>query len=184
MRKSVMSRNAGFTLIELMVVVVVFSLLLVVGIPSFTTFVQNNRITAATNNLIAHLRFARSEALRLNRAVMIESMGSTDRDFKEGWRIYTDEGSPVAGMTAYTPSDGDILLREFSGYADDQDLTVRSNAATGAMTGFAGNGMKVGERDGRSRFAVCDSRGTEQGRWIQIRPTGRIYVVNPATNCF
>lgn len=58
---------AGFTLIELMVTVAVLVILVAIAIPSFTGIINANRLTAASNELVAALQYARSEAIRTNR---------------------------------------------------------------------------------------------------------------------
>jgi type IV fimbrial biogenesis protein FimT len=56
----------GFTLIELMVTVAVIAILAVVAIPNLRDLVHNNRLRAASNELVASLQAARMEAVRLN----------------------------------------------------------------------------------------------------------------------
>ncbi|MEW6478938.1 MAG: GspH/FimT family pseudopilin [Pseudomonadota bacterium] len=54
----------GFTLIEMMVAISLLAILVSIGVPSFRAFIEANRITAVTNDLVAALQFARSEAIR------------------------------------------------------------------------------------------------------------------------
>ena len=52
----------GFTLIELMITISILGILLGVGLPSFVTFINNNKITSEANDLIYSFHMARSEA--------------------------------------------------------------------------------------------------------------------------
>ena len=62
---------AGFTLIELAVTVAVLAILLAIAFPSFETMINQNRLTAASNEVIAALQHARLEAVRRNGRVAI-----------------------------------------------------------------------------------------------------------------
>ena len=61
----------GFTLLELMVTLAVLVILITVGIPAFADLVQNNRITAQTNELVSALNVARAEAVKRGRNVQV-----------------------------------------------------------------------------------------------------------------
>lgn len=56
----------GFSLIELMIAIAIAALLLVMGIPSFTTLIQNSKLRSAAENCLAGLQRARAEALQNN----------------------------------------------------------------------------------------------------------------------
>jgi type IV fimbrial biogenesis protein FimT len=62
-------RSYGFTLIEIMVTLVVFAMLIMVGLPSMTTWLQNQQIKLSAEALQAGLQLARTEALRRNAPV-------------------------------------------------------------------------------------------------------------------
>jgi type IV fimbrial biogenesis protein FimT len=61
---SPISTAHGFTLIEVMMSLVVLSILLAIGIPSFKGFADKDRITDTTNDLITAFQLGRSEAIR------------------------------------------------------------------------------------------------------------------------
>ena len=54
----------GFTLIELVVTVTVAGILAVIAVPSYRQFVESGRLTAATNDFVGDLSYARIEAMK------------------------------------------------------------------------------------------------------------------------
>lgn len=56
----------GFTIIELLVVLVIATILLVTTIPSFVTFLQTSRLTSTSQQLYDTMQYARAEALKRN----------------------------------------------------------------------------------------------------------------------
>lgn len=64
-------RHAGFTLVELMVVVSVVGILAIVAMPAMTDLINNSRATSQTEELVASLQLARAEAVRRNARVTV-----------------------------------------------------------------------------------------------------------------
>ena len=60
------SRNRGFTLIELLLVIAVIGVLLMVGLPSYSIWMQNLRIRGATESVQGGLQIARATAIARN----------------------------------------------------------------------------------------------------------------------
>lgn len=77
----------GLTLVELLVSLTVLGILLGMGIPAFTQFIDGQRLANATTQLQTALMFARTEALKGHVAVMLDN---GDGDWTTGWRIYKD----------------------------------------------------------------------------------------------
>jgi type IV fimbrial biogenesis protein FimT len=76
-------RRRGFTLIELLVGLAVIALLLMFGVPSFTTFLRNSEIRSTAESLVNGLRAASTEAANRNARVAFTLAGSGDA----GWTI-------------------------------------------------------------------------------------------------
>jgi type IV fimbrial biogenesis protein FimT len=55
-------KQGGFSLIEMMIGIVIVSLLLVVGVPSFSLWMQNTQTRAAAESILNGLQIARVEA--------------------------------------------------------------------------------------------------------------------------
>jgi len=68
----------GFTLIELMVVVLVSAVILVFAVPSFIGIINNNRITAAANDLSTSFAIARTEAIKASSIAQVKPLNGTD----------------------------------------------------------------------------------------------------------
>jgi prepilin-type N-terminal cleavage/methylation domain-containing protein len=62
-------KHSGFTLIELMIVLVILAVLTLVAIPNFQRLVDKNRLRDATGPFVTGLNLARSEAIKLGNTV-------------------------------------------------------------------------------------------------------------------
>lgn len=66
-----MNKQSGFTLIELMVTLSILAILLGIGVPSFRSMIEGNRITTVANDLVGALQFSRSEAVKRGTAITL-----------------------------------------------------------------------------------------------------------------
>jgi type IV fimbrial biogenesis protein FimT len=71
------ARRSGFTLIEMMVTITLMSVLTMLAMPSFTTWIANNKVRTVSDSLQNGLRFAQSEALRRSRPIVFSLTNST-----------------------------------------------------------------------------------------------------------
>lgn len=106
-------RQNGFTLVELMVTIMVLAVLATIAFPSFQSTLRSNRIATASNELIASLALARSEAVKNRRGagVCASSAGSTcdGKSWADGWLVWADtngDGGLSAGETVLRYSAG------------------------------------------------------------------------------
>ena len=93
-----MINEDGFTLIELLVTMVVATILLAIAVPAYNDIVQNNRVTANSNNLANALAVARSEAIRRREPVTVCSSTnllecSESNSWGTGWIIFNDRNN-------------------------------------------------------------------------------------------
>ncbi|HDX8370365.1 TPA: GspH/FimT family pseudopilin [Aeromonas dhakensis] len=84
--------RSGFSLIELMVTIALVSILLTLGVPSFSAIMRNMTLTSQANNFVAAINLARSEAIRRNTAVTLSASTSnlTQNHWESGWQIWVD----------------------------------------------------------------------------------------------
>lgn len=133
------SRHArGFSLVELMVTIAVLAILLAIGIPSFASLIASNRLTSATNELVAALQTARTEALRRNARVTVcpAASGATacSGAWRDGWMAFVD---PTPGNAPAPESANDILFR---GGPLPSGIVAVANAPLSSYASFTADG--------------------------------------------
>lgn len=82
-----MTRVKGFTLVELMVIVVLLAIIAAIAIPNFTMLIRNNQLQAKADELHDLLQYARGEAvtnrdtaeLTINTGDWLLSVGDSER---------------------------------------------------------------------------------------------------------
>lgn len=94
------SLRRGFTLIELMVVVALVSIMLVIAVPSFASFISNYRVTGAMNDFLQGIALTRNEAMKQGRRMSMVPLVAGD--WKSGWVIFRDVAG--GGPCAATPN--------------------------------------------------------------------------------
>lgn len=186
------ARQAGFNILELMVVLFVAGILMTVGLPAFSGFMANNRMSTAANDLATTLHLARTEAIKRRAAVAVcpsdewdqAAPNCTNTGFEDGWIVFVDALAPANPDLAHTGAQ-DVLYAH-GPMPDGVNLRVAdANALLGGapFLVFGTNGFPVGNLAGNNavfNFQMCDHRGDADAgggisasRWIRITPTGR-----------
>lgn len=175
-------RQNGFTLYELMFVLALSGIALSMAVPSFDAALKNNAIAIQTNNLIADINLARSEAIKRGVSVFIcrsgnlntatPTCGGNNNTWSEGWLVFAS-GDANSDYDAGT----DSLLR-VTDLNPENGVTVISNASADSSLEYLADGT-TNQGNNTALLAVCDERGTAQGKQVQISPTGRPRLVYP-----
>ena len=168
-------RNCGFSIVELMIVMVIAAVLMTIAAPSMGTFVRNNRLQSQTLALMRMMHFARSEAVkRKTRVVLCRSAnpsaatptcGGTPSNWSTGFLLFASGDTNNTFQTAT-----DVLLR--IGSAPGDGVTVITNSTSNNNLEYDIDGS-TNEGGGTARFAVCDARGGAFGHQVDVTPVGR-----------
>ncbi len=174
------SRQRGFTLTELIVVIAIAGILLAVGIPSMRNLIVETRLTGHVNQFIAAAMLARSEAIKRGQPVKIcrsvnaesgadacvmTASGDYDSsDWGSGWIVIVPNGNLVLHRQAALPA---------KVYAAAKPLSLRSityNSFGGPVGALAGARL-IFSYDGEFDRTVCINRA------------GRVRVIQDSVTC-
>lgn len=173
----VTAENRGFSLIELIIVLVIVGVVMALATPAMRTFVQNQRISGQVNDLLADLNLARSESIKRTVGVGIcasANCGAPSTNWESGWSVFVDSDSGNDWDA------GEPVLRVRDAISSGNTLRV-TPAASSAPLIFLPNG-KVSPTNGRT-YSLCDVRGPASGRRVIINSAGQIRMMLGATTC-
>jgi type IV fimbrial biogenesis protein FimT len=94
--------ETGFSLIELLIGITIMGILLIMGLPSFKSLIQNAQIHTATDAIQNGLELARAEAVRRNNLVRFQLTTSVDNSCalataSGNWVVSLDDPSGQCG---------------------------------------------------------------------------------------
>jgi len=74
----------GFTLIEILLVIVIMGIMATIAAPSFVTFTSSQKVKTASFDVYAALIYARSEAIKRRKCISV--IPTTGTDWTTGWK--------------------------------------------------------------------------------------------------
>lgn len=113
LQREEMRSQSAFTLVELVVTVAILGIMIMFALPSFQNLTSGNRMLEARESMLAAIRYAKGEAVGLNRTISVcpsadgTGCGQAD-DWAEGWLVVLDRSDSGAVAVAGT-------LRVFQG---------------------------------------------------------------------
>jgi prepilin-type N-terminal cleavage/methylation domain-containing protein len=181
----------GFSLFELMMALAIAGVLVGLAAPNMRSFTQNNRLTAASNDLLRAFQIARSESITRQRTVVVCASNNPTADTAvcsydafTGWIVFEDNNNN------WQRDDGDTLIDQHN--TINEELTVRTD--NDAIVSFNSTGFAnlAGARTPSANVVICDARYVDDnpvepdgpsvgGRALVITPTGRARVTKVAT---
>ncbi|MDO9419858.1 MAG: GspH/FimT family pseudopilin [Herminiimonas sp.] len=157
------SRHTGFSIVELMVILLIAGILMMIGIPSYQAMIQNHRLITATNALFMAVNLTRSEAI--HRGVRVDMVPSGDgTKWTNGWVIFVDENNNQR------PDKNETMI--YSHGELHRDVRITPSFTDSKVQYIAYNGT------GRTR-TNANSQTSQSGNWLlEAGPKSRKVVIN------
>ena len=151
-----MTRNTGFTVMELLIIIAIAGILAAIAVPNYMTHKERANLRGATSNLVADFELARSRAIQENGnvALAFNADGS-------GYTVFEDFNSNWV-------QDGDELVL--------RDVDFVSGVSVIMPTEFTGDRMHFNSRgipNGGFGSAILRNASNEQ-QTVVINIAGRI----------
>jgi type IV fimbrial biogenesis protein FimT len=169
------NRNTGFTMFELIVVVMIVGILTAVGTPTFKYVTASNRIAAEVNGLLGDMQYARSLAVKEGQSVTIctssngtSCAGATVNTWHSGWIVFMD---PNVNQTVDA---GETILRVQPAFTGGDQFTGGGTpvftSATFNRMGYAPTGQAA-----VINISLHDSTNNVQWtRCLAVNPIGSV----------
>lgn len=155
----------GFTLVEIMVVVVVLCVIVAIAAPSFQGAIQRTRLKSAAETLLADIYTAKSEALRTGQAVFYSVRPGAQGTWCYGMNIGSPCDCEIAAAQCKLRS---ASQAEYRGVSMSASTLPAGAASFDPMRGMAsGSGLVT--------FTVASGQVVKTG----ITAVGRAYLCSP-----
>jgi type IV fimbrial biogenesis protein FimT len=137
--------EAGFNLVELLVVISVASILMALGVSSYRYVTNSSRVSGEINSLLGDMQMARSEAIKRGQTITVCPANNNGTacvvagSWNGGWIVFTDWNGNGAVDTG--APDNDLVLRIQPGWTSNDAVTT-NNAGVGFVS-FNRNGLAL-----------------------------------------
>jgi type IV fimbrial biogenesis protein FimT len=171
--------QAGFTLYELLITVLIVGVVLALGVPNMQAFTRNSRITGTANDIHAAFHLARSESSRAKTNITVCASNNSmtagancGGTWDQGFIVFVDENGDIDRSGA-----AETGLRAHPAAAEGVSLAVADDAT---YFSFASTGLgrpNVGGLPSVSQIVICDARGNQTA--AGGRSAARLFVATP-----
>lgn len=159
------SHERGVSLIELMIGLALLGLVLMMGVPAFGSFLQNQKLREAATMTFAEASYARAEAIRLNATVQL---------------IFTEDEPDISTFESATAntSGRNLLVRgnvynQTTGQTEPKMLDVKLQREGSGQTDPTATGVQLASTTGLIEFTPLGGTTLAADETIQItNPAG------------
>jgi type IV fimbrial biogenesis protein FimT len=177
----------GFSLIELLIGLVVLGIVMMIGMPSLATWIQNTQIRSQAEAVYAGLQLARAEALRRNTNVrfqLVNTLNASCAASTSGKSWVVSLADPAGQCNVAPSATGPQIIQKKDGTEGSPNTAVA--ATGGSLVTFNGLG-RVSNVGPMSQINVtnptggaCATGGPMRCLQIRISTGGQMRMCDPA----
>ncbi len=165
-----MRGSAGFTLIEMLMVIAILGVLASIAFPSFNYLSANTKVKSASTELYLAMIRARSESVKRNRPVGVVATSGNKDTWHTGWSVVAD-GNQDGDFTDGEPTDRLI--------ATQGSLSAVTIKMADTNVVFRPNGRLSGAAP-QFEVTATDAKQSALSRCVSADVTGRPYIKTKA----
>lgn len=163
-------KTRGFTLVELLASLAIVSIILAIGLPAFSSVIENTKRKDAVYEILGMLNFARDMAVSNSRNVIIcPSENKLDCSSTQNWStnllVYIDQNKNDK------KDEDELLLRTFDMTANEQSLNWKSFGNKSFLSFYADG--TTGFQSGRIYYCYKGGQEIQNKAQIIVYRTGR-----------
>lgn len=177
--KATITRQKGFSVLELMMVLTVSAALLLLAIPGFQNTIRSSLLAAGADRFSASLSLARTKAVMSRRNVRLcpSSNGTScvnSATWTDGWIMFVDnDGNGL-------PSSSELLQARG---AMDSRISLTTPSEFSEFIQFRPTGVVVGNAGSAGQFNFCSGDFHDYSRLVGIAASGRVTTKKQADLC-
>ncbi len=168
--------SAGFTLVEVLVVLSITAIIVGAATPSFMNIMANNRVAAASNELVTSLNLAKSEAVRSGQTIVLcKSPAANQCDNSASWNggllLFQDDNKNNSA------DNGERVIKLIP--ASEASLNFSYTGSSPNTISFNANGRT----NTNGHFCFNNSYAADNSRAVVITQAGRIRAEKRPYDC-
>lgn len=180
-------RGRGFTIIEVLVTLTVLSLVLMLGLPNISAWLQNTQIRTGAEALLSGLQLARTEALRRNRQVrfnIVDTLDASCNLIATGGNWVVSMADPT-GKCSVTPSEtvDPFILQKRGGQEGTQNVAISASASTVFFNGLGSASGSLQVTVTNPTGGACQAAaGPMRCLQVNVSSSGAVRMCDPAVS--
>jgi type IV fimbrial biogenesis protein FimT len=174
------SHGLGFSLTELMIVLVIAAILLASGLPNFRNMLLRQRLRSTANDMFAAIDYTRTQAIARGVRVMMTPADTRGADWRAGWVVFID------GNGNRRPDRGEEILAEQGPVPAGLTVSSTLSGAAPVYVAYNGAGRSCSASNSMAaHFGTLSLFLGDNARHIKINMLGRARICDPAQqgNC-
>jgi len=173
--------SPGFTMLELMIVMVIVAIGLALAVPTFQDVTQRRQTTAQAEELAAFLSFAQSEAVKQNRPISVELKHTNPGNWCVG-AAETLTGCDCDGGGVACTIEGVTRVVSSATYEKSSMLTPTGFAPDLVFAFDPVRGTKIATDLGTTHSYTLQSDNGKYELEVDVGATGRVKVCSPTAS--